>query len=143
MILGIVGPEQAKFTEETEANARLAIRDLICDCYDPSLVVSGGCHLGGVDKFAVEEAQRMGVPYREYLPKDLSWSAGYKPRNLEIARASDVVVCITVRTLPEHYTGMRFRLCYHCGTDSHVKSGGCWTMKQAAKMGKETKLVVL
>jgi hypothetical protein len=57
--------------------------------------------------------------------------------------ASTKVVCITVRELPLGYKGMRFDWCYHCRTGAHVKSGGCWTMKQAAKLGKLTELIVI
>lgn len=142
MILGIVGSEAAKFTEETEAKAKGRIAGLIIE-YHPTLVVSGGCHLGGIDSWAIEIAKRYKIDTKEYLPADLQWSTGYKPRNIEIAEASDLLVCITVKELPEDYKGMRFKLCYHCKTDSHVKSGGCWTMKYAKKIGKETRLIVV
>jgi hypothetical protein len=44
----------------------------------------------------------------------------------------------------EGYNGMRFNYlrggpgpwCYHCNSASHVKSGGCWTLKQAVAMKK-------
>ena len=129
----IVGSESAKFTPETEASARQIIRH----CLRPGdVVVSGGCHLGGIDLWAIEEAKALGLDWVEHLPKHRSWEGGYKQRNLNIAQDSDRVVCITVRCLPGNYTGMRFSNCYHCNTDKHVKSGGCWTVKQAIKLGK-------
>lgn len=139
---GIVGSEAAKFTPETEARARQAIRDRI---RPGDVVVSGQCHLGGVDVWAVEEAIAMGCDWREHPAKRHQWSGpdGYMARNLAIVRGSDRVVCITVRRLPPGYTGMRFDLCYHCGTDEHVKSGGCWTAKQARLMGKPGETVVI
>jgi hypothetical protein len=140
MRIGIVGSEGAKFTPETERKARELIRDLLVP---GDTVVSGACHLGGIDVWAVEEAKKLGLAYEEYPPETLSWETGYKPRNLRIARASDIVVCITLRRLPPGYAGMRFDRCYHCGTDTHVKSGGCWTMKQARKMGKGGSLLVI
>ena len=142
MTLGIVGCEAAKFTPATEAAARVAIRELIRR-YRVQRVVSGHCHLGGVDIYAVEEARAMSVDVTEFPPETLSWSSGYKPRNIAIAHASDHVACITVKTLPPGYTGMRFRLCYHCGTADHVKSGGCWTVKYARKIGKTGEVVAL
>ena len=145
MKIGIVGSEAAKFTPETEQLAREAIRDILTkpDVFRTvDTVISGGCHLGGIDIWAIEEAHKLGMQYFEYLPQTKSWT-GYKKRNLEIANNSDILVCITVKSLPEGYKGMRFPLCYHCGTKDHVKSGGCWTMRQAKKLGKETRLIVI
>jgi len=143
LCVGIVGSEAAKFTRETQAQARQMIRAAI---QDATLVVSGHSPLGGIDWWAIEEAQAAGIPTREFPPAKNTWEGGYKQRNLQIAEASDVVVCITLKALPASYRGMRFpQGCYHCGTppDHHVKSGGCWTMKQAARMGKQTKLEVV
>jgi hypothetical protein len=143
MRVGIVGVEQQKLTEATEAAARERIRLILPHA---SLIVSGECHLGGIDIIAHEEAKAAGVPFLPCPPKTLKWATGYKPRNLKIVENSDVVVCITVKELPETYTGMRFPGgCYHCHTlpDDHVKSGGCWTLKQARLQGKRTKLIVL
>lgn len=143
MKVGIVGSEAEKFTPETEQAARLVIRELIKDA---TLVVSGECHLGGIDIWTHEEADAAGIPFLPCPPKNFSWTTGYKPRNLKIAAESDLVACITVQSLPATYKGMRFPGgCYHCGTppEHHIKSGGCWTMKQAARMGKQTKLEVI
>ena len=118
--LGIVGSEAAKFTPVTEVLARAQIRSLIGK-HKADIVISGGCHLGGIDKWAIEEAQKLDIGFIEYLPKTLNWEGGYKDRNLRIARNSDSVFCITVKELPKNYTGMRFKLCYHCGTTNHVK----------------------
>ncbi len=138
MTLGIVGHEAAKFTPDTEAAAKAIIRyiiDVNTDEYVSPIVVSGGCHLGGVDIRAVDIARRMGVETHVHLPKTREW-AGYKARNLLIARDSDEVHVIVVARLPDTYTGMRFKLCYHCNTDAHIKSGACWTARQAIKLGK-------
>lgn len=159
--LGIVGSEGAKFTPFTEGQARFAIRDLLKK-YQPTAVVSGACHLGGVDIWAIEEAMKardlvghtaIGT---EYPTKVQQWDPpgeiGYKARNLLIANDSDIVVCITLKGLPRGYDGMRFQTCYHhphtyngkpFGYPAHVKSGGCWTMEQARKMGKHTELIVI
>jgi len=34
---------------------------------------------------------------------------------------------------------MRFPFCYHCKSNLHVKSGGCWTAKYAERLGKPAK----
>lgn len=131
MNVGIVGHEAAKFTRVNEALARMIIRVLIAE--PGTVVVSGGCHLGGVDAWAEEEALAMERGTLIFRPARLSWEGGYKERNLLIAKHSEIVHCLVVRTLPESYTGMRFPYCYHCRTDAHVKSGGCWTARRCAK----------
>lgn len=131
--IGIVGNEGAKFTSRTEELAREEIRRLIAP-YDK--VVSGKCHLGGIDVWSIEEARKMGKEVEEFPPASKSWENGYKPRNIKIAEASDTVVCIVVAEYPEHYDGMRFKWCYHCKSQDHVKSGGCWTRLYAEKIGK-------
>lgn len=141
MRLGIVGSEAAKFTPESEERARAMIRYLIVQ-YGATTVVSGGCHLGGIDRWAEEEARKLGISVVEHLPATRSWP-GYKARNIKIARDSSRVVCITVDKLPPGYKGMRFKLCYHCRSDDHVKSGGCWTTKHARSLGKPGETVVV
>ena len=140
MKIGIVGSEASKFTPATKVEAEKAILSVLSP---GDTVISGGCHLGGIDIWAAEIGSQLGLEVIEFKPASLSWSGGYKERNLQIAQACDLLVCITVQTLPTNYTGMRFKLCYHCKTDTHIKSGGCWTMKQAAKLGKGTQLIVV
>jgi hypothetical protein len=139
MRIGIVGSEEIKFTPQTRRAAHAVIHALL---RPGDSVVSGGCHLGGIDIWAAKIGRKLGLKTKEYLPKKLNWT-GYKARNIRIAKASDLVVCITVRKLPKKYRGMRFPMCYHCGTDKHIKSGGCWTVKYAKGLGKETRVVVL
>lgn len=141
MILGIVGSEQAKFTPETESKAREIIRELIAK-YKPQYVASGECHLGGIDTFAKEEAFKLGITFLAYPPATRNWE-GYKRRNLQIAKASTYVICITIKEYPLSYDGMKFDYCYHCMTDEHIKSGGCWTVKQAKLMGKGGEVIVV
>jgi hypothetical protein len=145
--IGIVGSEAAKFTSDTSVIAKQIIREILYSdfCYRGyyPIVVSGHCHLGGIDIYAEEVATELGLETRIFPPKNLNWSTGYKPRNLQIARESDVVYCITVKDYPPNYAGMRFSYCYHCGTNDHIKSGGCWTVKEAIKMGKKGEVIVI
>lgn len=131
MRIGIVGHEAAKFTRPQEKRARQIIRELLAP--PDAIVVSGHCPLGGIDIWAEEEAIAMGRDRLIYAPAEQSWERGYKPRNLLIAQNSDIVHCIVVAKLPDDYKGMRFKLCYHCKTDAHVKSGGCWTALRCPK----------
>jgi hypothetical protein len=140
--VGIVGSEGAKFTTYTESRAKKIIYRLL-DRPEITHVVSGGCHLGGIDIWAAEIGRELGKKVIEHRPKSLNWSTGYAPRNLLIAEDSDEIYCITVDKLPDTYIGMTFSHCYHCNTDSHVKSGGCWTVKKAVAMGKPGKIIVI
>lgn len=147
MIVGVVGHERAKFTAETEAEARRRIRALLSR---PGVTgaVSGACHLGGVDIWAREIAGELGLPFQEFAPAKRTWAGGYRERNLEIAKASDEVWCVVVAKLPEGYRGMRFKGCYHCdrerdGVAAHVKSGGCWTVRRALRLGRRGGWVVI
>lgn len=131
--VGIVGHEAKKFTAETEAKAREIIRSLLSP---DDILVSGGCHLGGIDIWAEEEADRLGLTKEIYLPLRYRWEGGYKQRNLKIAHTSSIVHCIVVAEYPPDYlhsAGMKFDACYHCHTSDHIKSGGCWTAKRAKK----------
>lgn len=138
---GIVGHEAAKFTSTTELWAREIIRKILK--HPRSVCVSGECPLGGIDIWAKEEAEAMGRDYIGHPPAENNWEYGYKPRNLRIARDSDVVHVIVVRKYPRSYQGMRFDYCYHCDTNDHIKSGGCWTARQALKMGKRARWHVI
>lgn len=140
-VLGIVGAEAAKFTRITERAARLQIRKLFTP--DVELVVSGACHLGGIDEWAIDEAVKFHLPFKEHKPAVLEWARGYKPRNTLIAQDSHKVVCLTVRELPASYRGMKFDYCYHCKTGDHVKSGGCWTVKLAKSLGKQGEIIII
>lgn len=141
-VVGIVGHEALKFTPETEAKAREAINKILKD-HDARMVISGACHLGGIDIWAIEEAQRWGIPSFECAPTRLMWSGrgGFMDRNQQIAQRSDVVYSIVVKELPATYTGMKFERCYHCNTTTHVKSGGCWTAKYARTIGRQAHIV--
>lgn len=142
MQIGIVGSERAKFTPVTEARAKKIIRRLL-DKPEVTAIVSGGCHLGGIDIWAEEIGRELGKKKIVHLPKNLQWSTGYAPRNLKIVRDSDELFCITVARLPSSYTGMVFDYCYHCNSRNHIKSGGCWTVKKAVQIGKPGKIIVI
>lgn len=142
MIVGIVGSEAAKFTPVTEELGKNVITDLLMA---PGVVgaCSGACHLGGIDIWTEEIAFFLNLPFVAFPPKTRRWAGGYRERNMEIAVYSKRVTCITLRTLPKEYKGMRFDYCYHCGTNEHVKSGGCWTVKYAKSIGKQGEVIVI
>jgi hypothetical protein len=142
--IGIVGAAWDKFTPEQKERVKSLIHELLPD---GSTVVSGRSPMGGVDVWAEEEAD-----FREghvgkiiHAPEVEQWNPpgryGYKARNLDIARNSDVVHVIVVRDYPPGYGGQQFGACYHCAgrndNPPHCKSGGCWTGIQAQKLGKK------
>ena len=139
MRIGIVGAEAAKFTVLGEKACRAAIADML---RPGDVVVSGGCHLGGVDIWAEEAALDASLGLRIYLPAARSWEY-YKARNMLIAQNSDHVVCFAVDRYPPDWEGMLFTSCYHCKAKDHVKSGGCWTTKYARRIGVPANTVVV
>lgn len=139
MNIGIVGSEAFKFTPESEAKARSLIRGLLSE---GDRIISGGCHLGGIDIWAKEEGKKLGLEVFEFLPATLEWK-NYAARNRRIANNSQRIYCITVSAYPPGYKGMQFATCYHCKTDKHVKSGGCWTVKYAIAQGIPGQVLVI
>lgn len=133
MILGIVGPEAPAWTPIEGLRARQAIRDLLRTGLYAG-VTSGACHNGGVDIWAREEAEFLGLPVKEYPPKDHGWQ-WYKQRNQLIAKLADHLICIAPAR--DH------RQCRYCERDDHHQSGGCWTLRYAKQIGKKTNLVVI
>lgn len=139
---GIVGNEAAKFTTITEMVAKGLIRGILAD--PESVMVSGHCHLGGIDIWAEEIAEELKRPQIIHIPTNRRWRPhGFEERNLLIARDSKVVHNIVVAGYPEAYHGMVFDGCYHCNTMDHVKSGGCWTAWKAVGKGKEAILYII
>jgi hypothetical protein len=143
VIAGIVGAEAKKFTLYGQAQARTLIRKIVSD---PQVteVCSGECHLGGVDIWAREITEQLDKKFTPFAPLARGWE-WYRRRNLQIARHSDVVHSIVVPYLPVGFTGDRFLYCYHCKQEvnNHVKSGACWTMREAIRMGKRGVLHVV
>lgn len=140
-IIGIVGSEAAKFTQDNREIARTIIRVFLEKADE---ACSGECHLGGIDKWTHEIADDLGIPFTGFPPKARNWNE-YKRRNIQIADFATRVVCITVRELPPNFiAGGWEHYCYHCKTDTHIKSGGCWTVKYAReKLGKPGEIIVI
>jgi hypothetical protein len=133
--VGIVGNGADKFTDYSAAKAKALIIDLL----NPGdVVVSGHSPVGGIDIWAEEIGRELGCVLDIKAPRDLSWSGryGYRARNLDIARSSDVVHVIVVDDYPPNYQSRRFSDCYHCLRTDHIKSGACWTAKQALLIGR-------
>ena len=138
--IGIVGHGEDKFTGLGKIRARRLIKVILAQDTCPfPIVVSGHSPVGGIDIYAEEIAKELNLDTDLKIPKQYTWDAqyGYKQRNIDIAKTSDEVHVILVDKYPPNYKGMKFKQCYHCFTNTHIKSGGCWTGKQAQKLGKK------
>lgn len=149
--IAIVGAEESKFTPPMKSYALDLIANILTSHtlsspYKTVTLISGHCHLGGVDIWAEEMAELLGIQTRIYAPKTFKWSEGYRKRNLQIANDCDEIHNIVVADYHSNYRGMRFPKCYHCcprdgsvkdqSSESsliprHVKSGACWTLNKA------------
>lgn len=104
---------------------------------DPSvIIVSGGAP--GIDSMAKSAAESMGIEPKTFPPKTYDWN-GYRERNIAIAEFSDKVYSLAL-PLTDKKTQ---KACYHCNSDTHQKTAGCWTAKEARKRGKQTELIIL
>jgi hypothetical protein len=124
---------------------KLAIFEIILS-HPNAQIVSGHSRMGGVDIWTEEIAKMCGreADLDIKAPTTEAWDGeyGYKARNTDIAK-SDIVFVVVADDYPEDYDGKRFNKCYHCHTDSHVKSGACWTGKQAIKFGNQAKWLII
>lgn len=136
--VAIIGHEAAKFSDAAKLSAHVLIARILAGTPEPHLI-SGGCHLGGIDIWAEEAADRSGTPKTIFKPHARRWDPpgqiGYKQRNLQIAEACHEIHVIVVDDFPEGYKGRRWKYCYHCKREGHVKSGACWTANEAIAEG--------
>ncbi len=132
-----------------ERKARGIIRILL---FDEAVLVSGHCHQGGIDIWAEEEAESLGIQKMIFTPSIRQWNPpggyGFKARNLDIARHSDDLNVIVAANYLFGYSGRRFDGCYHCAragrpATNHVKSGACWTLNEALKLGKTGRIHII
>lgn len=182
MHIAIVGPEENKWTKEQKTKAKLEIRWLfnrnakwkykdeithndILD-YSQIIIISGHCPKAGVDIWAEEIADELGIQKEIYPAEVHQWNdiiqpdriteneplvetklKGYRSRNMQIAEACDVLYCIVPKTGKDEPviegTWKLTPYCKHCMRYGHPTNGGCWTLKKAKELGKETHLVVI
>jgi len=149
MKVGIVGPEERKWTYASAEKAIIKIRNICIAEYlnDPFItIVSGHCPKGGVDIWAEEMARKLGIVTAIYPPVCTKpsthnnklyhwWNYHFKPRNMQIAEASDILYCL-VPFNPKAF-------CKHHKTYGHPSNGGCWTLLYAKNLGKTAHLVVI
>ena len=149
--IAIVGSAADKFIPETEAKAREIINSILTEAQkkygDGLVMVSGGCHLGGVDIFSEEESFKLKIKTQIYKPQVLQWNRpgtyGFKKRNRDIAEHCNELHVVVPAKYPDSYTGFRYKACYHCGgpkdprATDHIKTGGDWTANVAIHLRKK------
>lgn len=159
MKIAIVGPEESKWEENLKPRAKWWIEQILNgekkfnkatlpivynsvkildhsgkNVYYPITLVSGHCPKGGVDIWAEEIAYKLEISKEIYPAKTNCWK-DYRSRNIQIAKTCDILFCI----VPSHL----YNYCKHCEKHNHPSNGGCWTMKYAKTLGKETHLVII
>jgi hypothetical protein len=154
MKIGIIGHGADKFTESSKQKAINIIKSILeplkefnkatINYYRP-VFISGHSPVGGIDIWSEEIAKNLGISLDLKIPKQHTWDAeyGYKQRNLDIAKDSDILYVILVDKYPPNYKGQKFDKCYHCNSSTHIKSGACWTAKQARKLGKKVEYIII
>jgi hypothetical protein len=168
MRIAIVGPSEKKWkTKEQIVKAKKEIEYLLTlhhskrvpsdlgfwYSYKDIVLVSGHCPKGGIDIWAETFADENLVTKKIFSAEVNQWEdkvvflnpsgfqtikdkrKGYKSRNIQIAEACDVLYCLVPLDKEEY--------CVHCNKENHPTNGGCWTLRHAAKLGKETHLVVI
>jgi hypothetical protein len=167
MKVAIVGPQEDKWLPEQKVRVKQAITTILYQYqFEKELImVSGGCPLGGVDIWAEEVAKERGVNTDIFKPDINQWEdkieyenfpmydgkavdyevifKGFKSRNIAIAKNCDVLYCIVPKVLSVTTDKSTHKYCKHCNSFNHPNNGGCWTMKFAKKIGKETHLVIV
>lgn len=96
---------------------------------------------GGVDSWAEMAADELGIKKKIYPAEVHQWDSdfdmhggltvehrGYKSRNIQIAKASDILYVLSPK---------RTAHCRHCMVFGHLQNGGCWTGKYADHIGKK------
>ena len=186
--IAIGGCEESKWTNSQKVDAKEEIKAILWEwerrisqtesiSYGEALavivLVSGHCPKGGVDIWAEEIADEIGIKKEIYPAEVNQWNdkiehkktnniwvsyklKGFRSRNIQIAEACDVLCCIVpwvnIEALdnihedeppPFPITLSKNQYCIHCKQIGHPTNGGCWTMKYAKKLGKETHLVVI
>ena len=135
--LGIVGSSHLSEVEEMYVRK---IIPLLINSYrlehhfDDVGVVTGDAN--GVDKLVWEYVkldEELTNNSRRYEADDKTWES-FRPRNLTIVSRADSVICLT--------TKKKTIACYHCH-EEHQRSGGCWTVKEAKKRGKDGVVIVI
>ncbi len=131
MKVAIVGSSHLKKVDKMRAK-RLLTAMFENFKYDTQ-IISGGA--AGIDSMVKHFATLKAMDIIEYKPATQDWRE-FRRRNIKIAEECDELFCIATQLYDVK--------CYHhMSPQPHQKTAGCWTMKQAMRLGKPCQLVVL
>ena len=116
--IAIVGASESHWKEGDKEKVKETIRGLL---KKGDILVSGGCPFGGVDIWAEEVADELGIEKEIFLPKTRDWD-GYRARNIQITEECDML--------------------YDIEPKGRVRSGAMWTMNYAKVFGKDVKQII-
>ena len=137
MKVAIVGSEEKYWYAEQKEQVKEEIFRILYLWDGPlptrATLVSGHCPKGGVDIWAEQVAEELGLERIIYKPQIKQWYdkgelKGYRSRNIMIAEECDVLYDIE----PYRDDNLGYR-----------RSGGTWTLQYAQKLSKEVHLVVI
>ena len=117
MKVGIVGSSKAQLNEKSIR----FVEDIVLEYPIDTTFVSGGA--SGIDEIVEMVCMVVDRKIIIHKPKTNDWE-GYKERNLIIAKECDKVICVALRSKDKD------SYCYHCGSEDHIKTGGCYTARR-------------
>ena len=165
MNIAIVGQEEHSWNHNQIPLVKSKIQSILSTSKDMTLI-SGHCPKGGVDIWAEEIASTHGIKKVIFKPEVNQWldkeiiidaplslscknvvtQIGYKTRNIKIAEACDILYCIVSASRHPDCVSNAFPAnlyCKHCQVWGHPTNGGCFTLKEAKKLNKETHLIIV
>ena len=125
MKIGIVGSSKANIQHATTC-----AMNIMMQYTEDTEFVSGGAD--GVDKAVEDACFILSRKITIFKPQNNQWEPhGYRERNWKISQYCDEVICIA---LPSKGDGT---YCYHCGSEKHERTGGCYTAVRCKKYRHE------
>lgn len=130
--IAILGINGSGLSNEETKNAMEMILE-ITNRYDDPTVITIHSPNGGVNTLVEMFADSNAVKheYYDYGKNMYDW----KESSARLAEDCDVFFCLT--------TKIKKNKCHHCLDYTHERTGACYPMKLAKKMGKQTKLIIL
>ena len=149
--IAIVGSTELKFTAEGIGKVEKAIIKILKPYVTDGILVSGGA--SGVDSWAVNIANNLNIPSQIYWARVQQWldkgnEIGFRTRNLKIAKECTEIWCIVPDIYPPDFIKSNtFKdlsgWCYHCDSNEHIPSGGCWTARNVEGQGKRASWIII
>jgi len=190
MKIAIVGAEEDKWKLEQKEQAKNIVETLLAKHafretikelpysstsmeidWSKIVLVSGGCPEGGVDIWAEEIADKLGISKEIYKPEVNQWDDEVhkipfnkdevEKHNIDISglkfdgyyyyqvykrkgyKSRNIQIAEACDVLYCIVPHVPLAKCKHCGEKGHPSNGGCWTMKYAKKLGKEVYRVII